>query len=50
MDPVTIRLKNIFRKGSITATGQVLTEGVPLEECVIKAAEAIGFHLEGREA
>lgn len=50
MDPVTIRLKNIFRKGSITATGQVLTEGVPLEKCVIKAAEAIGFHLEGREA
>src|SRR5690606_1752448 len=26
MDPVSIRLKNIFRKGSITATGQVLTE------------------------
>jgi len=50
MDPVTIRLKNIFRKGSITATGQVLIESVPLEECLLKVAEGMDFQLERGEA
>mgnify|MGYP001329847536 CR=1 FL=1 len=46
LDPVSIRMKNIFKKGSITATGQVLTESVPLEECIEKVAEKIDFSLE----
>lgn len=34
ISPVEIRLKNCFGTGSITATGQVLTESVPLKECI----------------
>ncbi len=34
MSPIEIRLKNCFGKGSITATGQVLTESAPLRECI----------------
>ena len=34
VDPMTIRLRNCFRPGSITATGQVLDNSVPLEECL----------------
>lgn len=43
MDPVTIRMKNMFRKGSETATGQILTESVPLEECLNRLIEAMGY-------
>lgn len=43
IDPITIRMRNIFRKGSVTATGQVLTEGVPLEECLNKLNNAMGY-------
>lgn len=39
MNPIEIRLKNIFRKGSKTATGQILTEGVPLDKCLKKIYE-----------
>ena len=49
MDPVTIRMKNIFRVGSETATGQILTEGVSLEECLSKLVEAMGYPY-GKEA
>ena len=49
MDPVTIRMKNIFKVGSETATGQILTEGVPLEECLSKLVEAMGYPY-GKEA
>lgn len=41
MDPVTIRLKNMFKQGSVTATGQVLTESIPLQECLEKVVEKI---------
>jgi len=34
MSPYEIRMKNLFRKGSVTANGQVLTESVPLETCL----------------
>lgn len=34
MDPIEFRMKNIFRKGSMTATGQVLTDSVPLDKCI----------------
>ncbi len=44
MDPVSIRMINIFRKGSVTATGQVLTESIPLEECLEKVVEGMDFY------
>ncbi|WP_425448773.1 xanthine dehydrogenase family protein molybdopterin-binding subunit [Dethiothermospora halolimnae] len=34
IDPVTIRMKNMFRLGSETATGQILEESVPLDRCL----------------
>lgn len=34
MDPMEFRLKNIFVKGSFTATGQELYESVPLDRCI----------------
>jgi len=34
IDPMAIRLRNCFRRGSITATGQILENSVPLEECL----------------
>ncbi|MFZ5354833.1 MAG: xanthine dehydrogenase family protein molybdopterin-binding subunit [Bacillota bacterium] len=43
INPVEIRLKNCFRPGSETATGQVLEESVPLAETIIKAAKEAGF-------
>lgn len=50
IDPITIRMKNIFKQGSITATGQVLTDSVPLDICIEKVAEKIDFSLEREEA
>ena len=48
MDPISIRMMNILRKDSTTATGQVLTESVPLEECLEKVVEGMDFyHREG---
>lgn len=41
MSPVEIRRKNMFRVGSETATGQILTDGVPLEACLDKVIEGI---------
>ena len=34
MGPIEIRMKNIFRKGFMTATGQILTDSVPLDKCI----------------
>ncbi len=34
MSPYEIRMKNIFRQGSMTANGQVLISNVPLESCL----------------
>lgn len=34
MDPIEFRMKNIFRNGSTTSTGQVLLESVPLDRCL----------------
>ncbi len=51
MDPVELRLKNILRVGDETVHGQLLTKdhGVGLEECLVRAAKAIGWgrRLEG---
>jgi CO/xanthine dehydrogenase Mo-binding subunit len=43
IDPLALRLKNIVREGDEGATGQVLN-AVGLEECLVKAAAAIGWH------
>lgn len=43
IDPVTIRMKNMFKNGSITATGQVLRDGVPLDRCLNKLVEAMEY-------
>jgi CO/xanthine dehydrogenase Mo-binding subunit len=37
MDPMELRRKNILRVGSRTATGQLLSSSVGLEECLVKA-------------
>lgn len=42
IDPLEIRLRNIIHEGDLSATGQVMT-GVGLEECLLKAADAIGW-------
>jgi CO/xanthine dehydrogenase Mo-binding subunit len=42
LDPLEFRLKNIVREGDEGPTGQVLN-GVGLEECLRKAAAAIGW-------
>jgi len=38
ISPLEIRLRNIFKVGSTTATGQVLTSSVPLDQCLAKIA------------
>lgn len=43
INPVDIRLKNCFKAGSITATGQILEESVPLQKLITEAAEKIGY-------
>ena len=42
LDPLELRLKNIVREGDEGPTGQVLS-AVGLEECLVKAAAAIGW-------
>jgi CO/xanthine dehydrogenase Mo-binding subunit len=42
LDPLDFRLKNIVREGDEGPTGQVLS-GVGLEECLRRAADAIGW-------
>ena len=42
LDPLEFRLKNIVREGDEGPTGQLL-QGVGLEECLLKAAAAIGW-------
>jgi CO/xanthine dehydrogenase Mo-binding subunit len=43
MSPMEIRLRNSFRRGSVTATGQKLDHDVSLREVLQKAAESISF-------
>ncbi|MBI4589710.1 MAG: xanthine dehydrogenase family protein molybdopterin-binding subunit [Candidatus Rokubacteria bacterium] len=43
MDPLDLRLRNIVREGDEGPTGQLLT-GVGLEECLRRAADAIGWN------
>jgi len=43
MNPITIRLKNGFRVGSTTATGQVLNESIPLIDCIEAVAKSLNL-------
>lgn len=38
ISPVEMRLRNGFKRGSQTATGQILEEGVPLSRCIIEVS------------
>ncbi len=46
MDPFEIRYKNCFKKGSMTPNGQILTESVPMKECI----DALKDLMEGADA
>ena len=46
IDPVDLRRKNILRVGSITNTGQKLSESVGLEECLEKVEQEV-YRLSG---
>jgi len=43
MNPIEFRMKNIFRRGSMTATGQILTDSVPLDRCLEAVDERFKF-------
>lgn len=43
IDPITIRLINGFTLGSTTATGQVLSDSVPLKECIEAVENSLGI-------
>jgi CO/xanthine dehydrogenase Mo-binding subunit len=43
MDPVEFRLRNVLREGAISPTGQVLPQGIGIEECIVRAREASGW-------
>ena len=41
IDPIEIRKMNVLHVGSVTNTGQLLTESVGLEECVLRVKAAL---------
>lgn len=43
MSPIEFRMKNILRKGLATATGQVMTDSVPLDKCIEAVDENFKF-------
>ncbi|MBU5676187.1 molybdopterin-dependent oxidoreductase [Alkaliphilus sp. MSJ-5] len=43
IDPIRIRIKNGFRVGSTTSTGQVLNESVPLINCIEAVAKSLNL-------
>ncbi len=47
ISPIEIRMKNLFREGSITATGQRLTESVPVVRCLEAVAESMNLYGKG---
>ncbi|WMM25351.1 molybdopterin-dependent oxidoreductase [Tissierella sp. MB52-C2] len=49
ISPIEIRMKNIFRKGSMTATGQILTDSVPLDKCIEEVNRDFQFLEESEE-
>lgn len=49
LDPIEIRMRNIFKVGSETATGQQLLESVPMDRCLEEAAKRFKTYKSGRE-
>lgn len=49
MDPIEIRMKNIFKVGSVTSTGQHLLESVPLDKCLEEAAKRFESYNKGNK-
>lgn len=47
INPMELRLKNIFKEGSKTATNQVLKESVPLYRCIKAVSNKIDFTKDG---
>jgi CO/xanthine dehydrogenase Mo-binding subunit len=43
IDPLDLRMKNILRPGTLTATSQLLDEACGLEECTVRATEAANW-------
>jgi CO/xanthine dehydrogenase Mo-binding subunit len=43
MDPLDLRMKNILRPGTLTATSQLVDEACGLEECAVRATEAANW-------
>ncbi|MCK9444949.1 MAG: molybdopterin-dependent oxidoreductase [Tissierellaceae bacterium] len=43
MSPIEFRMKNILRKGLATATGQVMTDSVPIDKCIEAVDENFKF-------
>ena len=46
MDPVEVRLKNLFEEGSVAVTGNVMPPGVGIKEALRQAALAAGWREE----
>lgn len=49
LDPLEIRLRNCFERGSITATGQRLDHTVSLREVLLKATDTADFQRKWRD-
>lgn len=43
MDPISFRMQNIFKLNSETATGQILSESIPLERCIEEVEKKMNF-------
>jgi len=48
MDPVDLRLKNLLREGSVTVTGQTLTDSVGIAEALERVAKASSWRSKRR--
>ncbi len=49
MSPLEIRIRNGYKDGSITTTGQILTHKVSLMECIEKATKASSYQKKKKE-
>jgi len=43
LDPLDLRMRNILRPGTLTATSQLVDEACGLEECAVRATEAANW-------
>jgi len=48
IDPIEFRLRNVLRVGSTGPTGQILPEGIGIEECIMRARAASGWDAKRR--